>query len=158
MTSTWRTQPHGWCAMPEISYEQAASALAARTDLPPFAAAATRLLLWHETWLRRADFRRACLTTRPLGVNWDAVHEFRDSNPPRASTSQMIMLDVVLVLVEDSLNFRHLGHAHKRAVAEAYATALGQALAEAEPVHNHPEFIPCEPSSCPAHATEGIAQ
>jgi hypothetical protein len=134
--------------MTALTYEQAVAGLTARTDLPPFAAAATRLLLWHESWLRQEDFRRRCLTTDPVGIHWDAVHEFRDGALPGASTSQVIVLEVALTLVEDHFRFRHLGHAHKRAVAEAFAAALGQELTPATPVHGHPGFIACEPP-CP---------
>jgi hypothetical protein len=137
--------------MTDLTYEQAVAGLTARDDLPPRAAAAVRLLLWHESWLRRADFRQRCLITSPVGVHWDAVHEFRDGELPGASTSQVIVLDVVLALVEDQFRFRHLGHAHQRAVAEAFATALGQELAPAKPVHGHPDIVPCEPP-CPLAA------
>jgi hypothetical protein len=134
----------------EISYEDLVAGLRARTDLPELAAAAVGLLVWHESWLRRPDFRRACAITSPAGIHWDAAREFYDSNPHGASTSQMIVLEVALAIVEDQHNFRHLGVVHRYRVAEVFAAALGQSLAGPEPVpHNHPEFIPAE-GPCPA--------
>lgn len=138
--------------MAEITYEQAAKGLAARDDLAPGELAAVRLLLWHETWLRRDDFRKTCVIANgPMFVYWWDARTFYDSKPHGASSSQMKVLALALALAEDEFGFGGFGYAHKRAVAEAFATALGQELTPAKPVHSHPEFIPCdEVLKCPA--------
>ena len=43
--------------------------------------AAVELLIEHETWIRRADFRRACIEqdAREAWVNWRKAREFVDS-------------------------------------------------------------------------------
>ena len=44
--------------------------------------AAVELLIWHETWLRRPDFKGACITQRAAGlvaiINWEEAREFID--------------------------------------------------------------------------------
>ena len=140
--------------MGEITYEQAAAALAELAPVPPpHEAAAVRLLLWHKTWLQREDFRRACLTGPPVSrveIHWRKAAAFLASGPRGTSSSQVAVLEIAIALAEDEFHLTGFGHAHQRAVAEAFATALGQELAVAKPVHSHPDFIPCEPP-CPLH-------
>lgn len=136
--------------MTGLSYEQAVTGLTnAFTEMGPRETVAVRLLLWHDSWLRREDFRRACLSpSPPVLLDWVAATDFLAAVPVGASSSQVVVLKVAIVLAEDKLELTGLGHAHRRAVAEAFAAALGQELAPAEPVHGHPDFIPCEPP-CP---------
>ena len=52
--------------MTDLTYEQAVTGLTSTApNLAPHKAAAVRLLLWHDSWLRREDFRRACLSASP---------------------------------------------------------------------------------------------
>jgi hypothetical protein len=128
--------------------------------------AAAELLIWHETWLRRPDFRGACIIQRAPGlvaiINWDAAENFVEwhtyaapgQRPLPASTSEHAILDVVVTLGTNQLRLAGLGHAHRRAVAEAFAAALGQRLEPRKPGHNHPGFIPGDPETCPVCAQE----
>ena len=136
--------------MTGLSYEQAVTGLTnAFTEMGPRAAAAVRLLLWHNSWLRREDFRRACLSASPaVLLDWRAAAQFLATAPVGASSSQVAVLEVAIALAEDKFHLTGLGYAHQRAVAEAFAAALGQELTPAKPVHGHPDFIPCE-SPCP---------
>ena len=47
----------------------------------PHVRAAVELLVEHETWIRRADFQRACVErdAREAWVNWRKAREFVDS-------------------------------------------------------------------------------
>lgn len=132
--------------MTGLSYEQAVTGLTAiATDLAPGQAAAVRLLLWHDSWLRRADFRRACLSgSPPVLFHWRDAANFLAAPPRGASSSQVAVLEVAIALAEDRFHLTGLGHAHRRAVAEAFAAALGEELTPAKPVHGHPDLIPCE--------------
>lgn len=111
----------------------------------PHTVAAVELLIWHEYWLRRSDFRDAAVTQRGPGliarIGWDEAEKFAQF-APRASSSERAILDIAVALGSDQFRLAGFGHAHKRRVAEAFAAALGQQLAPAPPAHNHPEFIP----------------
>ena len=136
--------------MTDLTYVQAVTGLTnTALDLAPCAAAAVRLLLWHDSWLRREDFRRACLSAGPpVLLHWRAAAKFLAATPRGASPTQVVVLEMAIELAEDELHLTGLGLAHRRAVAEAFVAALGQQLTPATPVHCHPDFIPCEPP-CP---------
>jgi hypothetical protein len=67
----------------EISFEDLAGGLRGwvRGDTA-HEQAAVELLTWHETWLRRPDFKGACITQRAPGlvaiINWSGAREFID--------------------------------------------------------------------------------
>src|SRR6202050_3145153 len=46
----------------------------------PHVREAVELLIWHEMWIRRADFQRACLEQhgREVVINWRKAREFAD--------------------------------------------------------------------------------
>ena len=136
--------------MTGLSYEQAVTGLTdTAPHLAPREAAAVRLLLWHDSWLRREDFRRACLSASPtVLLDWRAAAKFLAAAPVGASSSQVVVLEVAIALAEDKLHLTGLGYAHQRAVAKAFAAALGQELTPVKPGHGHPDFIACEPP-CP---------
>src|SRR5258708_7617087 len=101
--------------------------------------AAVELLIWHETWLRRPDFRGACITQRAAGlvaiINWDEAREFidcgyrqRDGRMLPASSSQRRVLDLAVALGEDQFGLSHFGVAHRWHAAEAFARACGHKL------------------------------
>lgn len=113
--------------------------------------AAIRLLVWHGFWLRRSDFVKACVVQRggTAHIRWEGARAFAFGNP-HASSSELAVLDIAVSLGTDRYKLRGFGHAHLRAVAEAFATACGQRLeptaAETGPAHNHPDFIPGDTS------------
>ena len=117
--------------------------------------AAVELLIWHETWLRRADFQRACIERRGPVINWRKAREFAGQGT-RASTSELAVLRVAVALGEDEFRLSGFGVAHKRAVAEAFAAACGERLEPPIPEagHSHPDFIPGDPATCHRCALE----
>lgn len=124
--------------------------------------AAVELLIWHETWLRRPDFRDACVTGRStFMINWELAREFIDrgfmnlgQRPLPASSSELRILDLAVALGEDQFGLAGLGHAHRRTVVQAFAAAAGVQLELPAPeaVHNHPSVIPGDPATCAACA------
>jgi len=129
--------------------------------------AAVELLIWHESWLRRPDFRDECITQLAPGliarINWEEAREFVDrgftrpgDRPLPASSSQRRVLDLAVAIGENQFGLSGLGHAHKRAVAQAFAAACGLRLEPQIPEigHNHPDFIPGDPATCRRCALE----
>lgn len=144
--------------MPEISFEDLVAGLRGwATDQAPHVRAAVELLSWHETWLRRRTFRETCISHRggQIAVRWRDARTFSDRvttgglNAPRASSSEAAILDLAVALGEDRFGLGNFGHAHRREAARAFAAACGQTLEAQAPVHNHPDFIPCD-ETCPA--------
>ena len=90
--------------------------------------AAVDLLIWHEHWLRRQDFRQAAIKRYPRDrmhtVDWDAARAFVDRGA-RASTSEMAVLDLAVALGENRYRLSIMGSAHSRAIADAVAAAVG---------------------------------
>jgi hypothetical protein len=126
--------------------------------------AAVELLIWHETWLRRPDFTGAAVTEQVSGpvavIHWRDAREFIDRGyaqagrkPLPVSSSAQAVLDVAVALGEDRFRLTGFGRVHRRAVAEAFAAALGQRLVPAALAHNHPDFIPGD-ATCPVCAQE----
>jgi hypothetical protein len=133
----------------------------------PHVRAAVDLLIWHETWLRRPDFRGACITQMAPGmaarVNWEEAREFTDrgyaqpgQRPLPASTSERRVLDLAVALGENMFGLPGMGTVHKWRMAEAFARACGCTLEgrPPEPGHSHPDFIPGDPETCGACARE----
>lgn len=89
--------------------------------------AAVELLIWHEYWLRRADFTRACIARsgREASVDWRAARAFTDAGPG-ASTSEMAVLDLAVALGENRYRLSIMGAAHSRMIAAAVARAVGE--------------------------------
>ena len=93
----------------------------------PHVCAAVELLIWHETWIRRADFQRAAVerNAREAWINWRKAREFVDSGS-RASTSETAVLDLAVALGENRYKFSIMGPANSRMIAQAVARALGE--------------------------------
>ena len=93
----------------------------------PHVQAAVELLIEHETWIRRADFQRACVerNTREAWINWRNAREFVDAGSV-ASTSEMAVLDLAVALGENRYKFSIIGPANSRMIAQAVARALGE--------------------------------
>ena len=88
--------------------------------------AAVELLIWHEHWIRRGDFLKACVASDPDGtswIRWDAAKAFAFSNP-QASTSELAILDLAVSLGSDRYKLSRMGDAHAKAIVEAFAAAL----------------------------------
>lgn len=110
-------------------------------DNDPHVRAAVELLIWHETWIRRADFANAAVywdgsrgTGKTRGVawiKWSDAREFADSGP-RASTSEIAVLDLAVAIGENRYKLSQMGHAHARAIVTAFARALDVDLAALE--------------------------
>ena len=96
-------------------------------DHDPHVRAAVELLIEHETWIRRADFRLACIErdAHQAWVNWRKAREFVDSGSV-ASTSETAVLDLAVALGEDRYRFSIMGPANSRMIAQAVARALGE--------------------------------
>jgi hypothetical protein len=91
----------------------------------PHVRAAVELLIWHEFWLRRQDFRKACMTVdEDVWIRWREARAFVDSGP-RASTSELAVLDLAVALGENRYRLSSMGSAHSRAIADAVAVACG---------------------------------
>lgn len=93
--------------------------------------AAVELLIWHGGggyWLRRADFTTACVRRSSGGarIDWTAAREFVSAGP-RASSSEMAILDLAIALGEDRFRLGIMGHAHLRAIGNAVYAACGLA-------------------------------
>jgi hypothetical protein len=93
----------------------------------PHVREAVELLIEHETWIRRADFQRACVE-RNAGeawINWRKAREFVDAGST-ASTSEMAILDLAVAIGENRYKFSIMGPANSRMIAQAVARALGE--------------------------------
>ena len=121
--------------MSEISFEDLAAGLRgwARGSTAHEQAAA-ELLIWHETWLRRPDFKSACITQRAAGlvaiINWEEAREFIERGCTQrghpelpASSSQRRLLDFAVALGENMFGLSSMGAVHRWHMATAFAKA-----------------------------------
>jgi hypothetical protein len=91
--------------------------------------AAVELLIWHGGggfWLRRQDFVRVAVIKRggEAWIDWRKAREFVSAGP-KASTSEMAILDLAVALGEDRYRFSIMGTAHSKAIADAVRQAVG---------------------------------
>ena len=93
----------------------------------PHVRAAVELLIEHETWIRRADFQRACVerNAREAWINWRKAREFTDAGST-ASASEMAVLDLAVAIGENRYRFSIMGSAHSKMIVQAVARALGE--------------------------------
>jgi len=152
----------------EISFEDLAAGLRGwARGSTAHEQAAVELLIWHEAWLRRPDFKGACITQRAAGlvaiINWEEAREFIDRGCTQrghpglpASSSQRRLLDLAVALGENMFGLSSMGAVHRWHMAAAFAKACGCRLEGPipEPGHNHPGFIPGDPEACGACARE----
>lgn len=150
----------------EIGFEDLAARLRGwARGRTPHEQAAVELLIWHETWLRRPDFKGACITQRAAGlvarIDWEDAREFVGNGffalgepVVPASSSQRRLLDFAVALGEDTFGLAHMGHVHRWHMASAFAAACGKTLEGPIPEagHSHPDFIPGDPATCQACA------
>jgi hypothetical protein len=114
--------------------------------------AAVELLIWHRFWLCRTAFTGKCVRAGAKGEAWIAWHaaaEFAESGP-RASSSELAVLNLAIALGEDRFGISGFGRVHRRKAAEAFAHACGWRLEGDIPEqgHSHPDFIPGTPETC----------
>lgn len=156
--------------MTEISFEDLAAGLRGWVrERAKHEQAAVELLIWHETWLRRPDFKGACITQRAPGliarIDWEEARDFIDrgyaerghtGRPLPASSSQRRLLEFAVALGENMFGLSSMGLIHQWHMASAFALACGQTLEAPvpEPGHSHPDFIPGDPATCGACARE----
>ena len=92
----------------------------------PHVRAAVELLIEHEFWLRRRDFLRTCVHRdgQEAWIGWREAREFTDVGP-RASTSELAILDLAIALGENRYRLSIMGDVHSRWIATAVARAVG---------------------------------
>lgn len=88
-------------------------------------AAAVELLITHETWVRRADFRDAAMDTSEdmSRINWDAARSFADAGPI-GSTTELAVLKLAVAIGSDEYRLASMGSANAGNILQAFATAL----------------------------------
>lgn len=98
----------------------------------PGIAAAAELMLWHDGWPRRGDFRRLATSTGlddgTVRIEWyRAADALRDNEFGPMSSSEHTVLNLAIMLATDQLGFSQLGNQHAAAVLRAFTAALPQA-------------------------------
>lgn len=90
--------------------------------------AAVELLIWHDYWIRRADFVKACVRTYEdrAVIRWGQAREFAAASP-LCSTTQLNVLRFAVALGSDEFGLSKMGGAHASAIGRAMAIALGTA-------------------------------
>ncbi|TNC19088.1 hypothetical protein [Amycolatopsis alkalitolerans] len=94
----------------------------------PFIVAAVTLVQEHEGWLYRADFRESCVYVygaRRAAIRWSHVKDFLEAGP-RASTSELSILEFACALAQDRYSWSVMGPAHREFLRRAVSTALGE--------------------------------
>jgi hypothetical protein len=96
---------------------------------PEWVSAAVKLLIWHESWLRRpaflADATRHYPDEEMVAIIWpDAA---RHAGIARASSSELSVLRFAIALATDQFGIGGLGAAHRQAFTDAFTTATGGA-------------------------------
>jgi hypothetical protein len=73
--------------------------------------AAVELLIAHRTWLRRADFRAACVDDDGhtlAWIEWDTVIDFLNDAPSSSSEESMLLIAAELIGVDTHVPLGHL--------------------------------------------------
>jgi hypothetical protein len=106
--------------------ETAAQLRAALPRLDAPKRSATGLILWHEYWLRRADFTKQCVRTAGgiTVVAWSRTGDFITAGP-RCSSSELAVLQLADFIAVDPFRLSNFGHSHRQHAVEAFAAALG---------------------------------
>ncbi len=88
--------------------------------------AAVELLIGHDVWLRRTEFRAACVhADGDVWIDWRAAREAFDSGEfDRCSSTERAVLDLAIALGIDRNPLNAMGPANSRLVAHAVATAV----------------------------------
>jgi len=96
-------------------------------DHDPHVRAAVELLIEHGVWLHRPEFVEACINIGPedAWVHWRKAREFIDAGGPKASSTEIAVLDFAVALGEDRYKFDKMGDFSATALVRAVAAALG---------------------------------
>jgi hypothetical protein len=73
--------------------------------------AAVELLIAHQTWLRRADFRAACVDDDGhtlAWIEWDTVVDFLNDAPSSTSEESLLLIAAELIGVDTHIPLGHL--------------------------------------------------
>lgn len=89
--------------------------------------AAVWLLLTHDVWLRRPEFREVCRRSGgDWWIDWSAARAAFDAGGfDRSSSTERAVLDLAIALGQDRFRFSRMGGENARAVVEAVRHALG---------------------------------
>lgn len=88
--------------------------------------AAVELLIDHDHWLLRKDFIKSCVVTSQ-GVKrivWSTVGQMLKGSEFVASSSQLVVLDVAVLLAQDGLGLVRLDRTNRQLVAWAVADSM----------------------------------
>jgi len=109
-------------------FESTVAGLRAWAKGDRIATAATELLIWHETWLRRADFIAACTDSfdEMTAVRWEAARKFAARKNLRGSTHEVTMLQLAVAVGSDEYRLAGKGRANAAAIMRALAMAMEQ--------------------------------
>lgn len=108
-------------------FEATATALRRWTkDHDPHVRAAVELLVWHEYWLRREDFRAAVIgtSTTETWVRWDEATHFRKTKGLSASRSELAILDIAVTIGKDDFKLSRMNDEQAEAIVKAFSDAL----------------------------------
>ncbi len=90
--------------------------------------AAVELLIGHDVWLRRTEFRAACVHADGDGevwIDWRAAREAFDSGEfDRCSSTERAVLDLAIALGTDRYRLNAMGPANSQLIAHAVAAAV----------------------------------
>ena len=100
--------------------------------------AAVGLLVWHEFWLRRADFRAAAVRVidGSTVIRWSYARTFAEAGP-RCSSSEGNVLNLAVAIGLNDFGLDGLGIQHRQAIARAFATAMSLDDDGREPPFGH---------------------
>jgi hypothetical protein len=91
--------------------------------------AAVELLVEHDVWLHRDEFRQTCLERTSEGgwwIAWYSAREAFDAGGLRcASSTEVAVLEFAIALGTDRFRFSRMGAASTRLLMDAVASALG---------------------------------
>ena len=89
--------------------------------------AAVWLLLTHDVWPRRPEFRAVCgHDTGVWWIDWGSARTAFDEGAfDRASSTERAVLDLAIELGRDRFRFSRMGAANSRAIVQAVRHSLG---------------------------------
>jgi hypothetical protein len=108
-------------------FDQTVAGLRAWAEGDRICSAAVELLIWHQTWIRRADFIAACTDSGDgmTAIRWDRAQAFADRDGLRGSTHEITQLRLAVAIGSDEYRLAGKGRANAEAIMRAFAAALG---------------------------------
>lgn len=121
--------------MPTLTLDKLAACLRVGARGAYATEAAVELLIAHGTWLRRADFRTACVDDDGhtlAWIEWDTVIDFLNDTPSSTSEESMLLIAAELIGVDTHVPLGHLltglDDRNSRLVVDAIAHALAMGV------------------------------